>query len=106
MTLEILHAGMATNHQFRRLLISQDSNEIYLTIAKYDAAYVNYILGDAEATSGKPSLMTMHQYGPWKTMNHEDMENLGILILAFTLQQFSNDSSQEDPFTDPGKRKS
>ncbi|MCJ1467786.1 hypothetical protein MMC07_006411 [Pseudocyphellaria aurata] len=76
---------------FRRLLVSQDACEIYMTIAEYDSAYIDYIHGKEEATSGEPSFLTMHQYGPWKTMNHEEMENLGFLILAFSLQQIRND---------------
>lgn len=96
---------MANNHQFRRLLISQDSSEIYLTVADYDPAYVKYISGDEEATLGKPSLMIMEQYGPWNTKNCDHMKHLGILFLAFTLHQLSNASSREDPFTDSGKHK-
>lgn len=97
---------MAANFQFRRLLISQDSFEIYLTLAEYDFAYMKYLRGDAQATIGEPSLMVMNRYGPWSTKNYQHMEQLGVLLLAFTLLQLSTDTSQADPFIDSGKHKS
>ncbi|MCJ1425759.1 hypothetical protein MMC29_003659 [Sticta canariensis] len=86
---------------FRRLLISQDSEEIYLTVAECDSAYLSYLIDDEQSAVGEPSFMTMKQYGPWRTKNHHHMEHLGPLVLAFTLQQGLNNSSQENPFTGP-----
>ncbi|MCJ1462256.1 hypothetical protein MMC07_000856 [Pseudocyphellaria aurata] len=85
---------------FRRLLVSQDSHEIYLTIAEYDYDYMNYLHGNVQATIGKPSLMVMTQYGPWNTKNYEHMEHVGFILLAFTLQHISTHVSQTDPFID------
>lgn len=67
---------------------------------------MSYLHGDPQATFGDPSLMIMKQYGPWSTKNYEQMEHLGIVLLAFTLQQLSTDVSQRDPFIDSGKYKS
>lgn len=102
MTFEILHTRKTTKYKFRRLLISQDCFEIYLTVASYGSDYVKYLQGDEQATLGEPSFMIMKQYGPWSTKNYEHMDQLGALILAFTLQQSSRDSFQEDPFPNPG----
>ncbi|MCJ1464542.1 hypothetical protein MMC07_003155 [Pseudocyphellaria aurata] len=88
---------------FRRLLISQDSFEIYLNLAEYDSAYISYIRRDEQAMVDRPSLMKINQYGPWNTKNSDHMKQLGTMMLAFTLQHVSNDS---DPFTDFGKGKS
>ncbi|MCJ1464763.1 hypothetical protein MMC07_003376 [Pseudocyphellaria aurata] len=60
---------------FRRLLISQDSCEIYMTIAEYDSAYLDYLHGKEEATYDEPSFLKTSQYGPWNTKNYEEMEN-------------------------------
>lgn len=105
MTFEILRIRTTTNYKFSRLLISQDCFEVYLTVAVYGSDYVRYLLRDEQATLGKPSFMDMKQYGPWSTKNYAHMDQLGALILAFTLQQFSNDSSPGDPFTDSRKQK-
>lgn len=100
MTFEILHTRMTTNYKLSRLLISQDCFEIYLTVASYDSDYVKYLQGNEQATLGEPSFMIMKQYGPWDIKNYRHMDQLGALILAFTLQQFPKDSSQ-DPSTNP-----
>jgi len=71
-------------HQIRRLLVSQDSVEIYLTFAVYDIAYREYLRGNNKQPT---SFMTMIQYGPWMTTKAGHMESLGHHILAFTLQQ-------------------
>lgn len=67
---KILHTRIASNYQFRRLLISQDSYEIFLTIAEFDSAYEKYLHGDEKATPDEPSLMKMKPYRPWSTKNY------------------------------------
>lgn len=80
----------------RRLLISQDSFEIYITVAQYDSEYKSYLSGDVKLNkSAKGPFMTMTQYGPWKTTEQEHMRWLGPLILAFTIQQCSLDEIEE-----------
>ena len=77
----------------RRLLVSQDSVEIYLVVAEFETTYRNYLLVKDQSESTERSFMTMYQYGPWKTAVKEHMEQLGKLLLAFTLKfcQSSND---------------
>lgn len=79
----------------RRLLVSQDSNEIYLTVAEFESTYRNYLLFEDQDESIERSFMTMYQYGPWNITFKEHMEQLGKLLLAFTLR-FSQ--SRNDPF--------
>ncbi|KAI1824096.1 hypothetical protein F4861DRAFT_539412 [Xylaria intraflava] len=67
----------------RRLLISQDREEIYIIIAEFDADYVDYIC-DRPA---RRSFLKMREYGPFLTRNHEYVATLGHLILAFTIDQ-------------------
>lgn len=90
---------------FRRLLISQDFFEIYLTIAEYNSKYIRYLHGDEKATIGEPSFLTMKQYGPWNTGLYQHMRHLGRLMLGFALQQLEIESYQEDPFTGPSTKK-
>jgi hypothetical protein len=71
-------------HQIRRLLISQDSYEIYLTFAEYDNGYREYLRGNNDRPT---AFMTMFQYGPWLTTKAGHMQSLGEVILTFTLQQ-------------------
>lgn len=70
----------------RRLLISQDVSEIYLTVAEFGSAYKAYLRVDRPNKISEPSFMTMTQYGPWDTMNADHMRQLGQLLLAFTLK--------------------
>ena len=73
--------------KYRRLLVSQDYNEIYLTVAEFGSDYKDYILNRNQKSDTKKPFMTMHQYGPWRTSKQTHMQHLGWLLLAFTLQQ-------------------
>ena len=66
----------------RRLLISQDYTEIYLTIAEFEPAYKEYVCGNRHSKVSPLSLMTMSQYGPWETWRSDHMAQLGKLVLA------------------------
>lgn len=83
----------------RRLLVSQDSVEIYLAVAEFDSTYRNYLYHENQDGSTERSFMTMYQYGPWKTSSKEHMEQLGKLLLAFTLRfcQSRDDSFKTNP---------
>lgn len=70
----------------RRLLVSQDSTEIYLTVAEFEPAYKEYICREQQSKTLGPSFMTMNQYGPWNTLRADHMGQLGKLLLAFTLR--------------------
>ncbi|CAI7653386.1 unnamed protein product [Penicillium viridicatum] len=67
----------------RRLLVSQDNHEIFLTIAGYDHQYLAYLKnGDA---SSDPWL-TMQTYGPWSIAHPSHMENLATIILCVAFE--------------------
>ncbi|KAK2805795.1 hypothetical protein FQN50_006071 [Emmonsiellopsis sp. PD_5] len=68
-----------------RLLISQDRHEIFLTVAEYDDDYIKY-LEDKNHRSESPSFMTMHQFGPWNTLDANHMKYLGPILLAISLR--------------------
>lgn len=70
--------------RYRRFHVSQDRHEIFLTVAKYDDDYVRY-LEDKNYRSGTRSFMTMHQYGPWNTLDAAQMSALGPIMLAISL---------------------
>lgn len=70
--------------------------------AEYDDNYIAYLksfntepsdhkLSENQISSSSapmdeaPSLLTMHQYGPWDTRHKSHMERLGPILLAITL---------------------
>ena len=84
---------MTSEGDRRRILVSQDRDEIYVTFATYDESYIEYILqgekkvnplrkavknitGDKES-----SFLTMHEYGPFITNAPNHMRYFGWLIL-------------------------
>jgi len=67
----------------RRLLVSQDRHEIYLTMAKFDSSYVKYLRDGTK--EGNPFLR-MHEFGPFRIEHMGHMKKVGETILAFTLQ--------------------
>jgi len=74
-------------NSLRRLLVAQDSRELYLVVAEYDFAYKNYLRGNSPNAEDKPSFMTMTQLGPWVTNDKAHMRQIGEILLAFTLKQ-------------------
>ncbi|OJJ47989.1 hypothetical protein ASPZODRAFT_131631 [Penicilliopsis zonata CBS 506.65] len=66
-----------------RIIISQDRHEIYISIAEYNADYINYLqTGD---TRNNPFLV-VHEFGPWNTNNPASMAELGPILLAISLK--------------------
>jgi hypothetical protein len=59
-------------------------NEIYLTFAEFDADYVDYICGKPTDLKA-PSFLRMYESGPFNTRIAKQMEALGHLALAFTI---------------------
>ncbi|KAI0810311.1 hypothetical protein GGR55DRAFT_646127 [Xylaria sp. FL0064] len=70
------------NYRERRLLISQDRDDIYLTFAEFDASYVDYIRHRSNTTS----FLTMNEYGPFSVGNKDSMKELGELVLVLALR--------------------
>ncbi|KAH7306016.1 hypothetical protein B0I35DRAFT_443701 [Stachybotrys elegans] len=71
------------NNTHRRLLVSQDHEEIYLNVATFDNQYVSYVQGHITTTT---SFLRIQQYGPFNVGKTKDMKYLGRLLLAVTLQ--------------------
>ncbi|PYI02943.1 hypothetical protein BO78DRAFT_432519 [Aspergillus sclerotiicarbonarius CBS 121057] len=68
-----------------RIHVSQDRHEIFLTVAQYDGDYIRY-LEDKDHRSESKSFMTMHQFGPWNTLDATHMSYLGPIMLAISLR--------------------
>jgi hypothetical protein len=69
----------------RRVLISQDRHEIYLTFAEYDSNYVKYLCKTLRKNEN-PGFLTLHTFGPWETTRVSDMKKLGSILLAIALR--------------------
>ncbi|KAL2005982.1 hypothetical protein VTN00DRAFT_9636 [Thermoascus crustaceus] len=69
----------------RHLHISQDRHEIFLTFAEYGKSYLSYIKEGLSPADPEPFL-TLHEFGPWDTTNAGHMQELGPIILAFTMR--------------------
>ncbi|KAM7197529.1 hypothetical protein V8F33_005495 [Rhypophila sp. PSN 637] len=95
----------------RRLLVSQDHEQIFITIAEYGDKYVDYLFGgekprhsgssagrrghspprtSSSAGSGSgwvdDGFLTMHTYGPFSTMTKTNRTALCTILHAFTEQ--------------------
>ena len=68
---------------YRRLIISQDKDDIYMTFAEFDAAYTKYIT-TGQADDDEPFLK-MYEFGPYNTNNPRHMRAVAIHTLAFVL---------------------
>ncbi|KAB8264340.1 hypothetical protein BDV32DRAFT_160587 [Aspergillus pseudonomiae] len=74
----------------KRIIVSQDWHEIFLTVAKYGDEYIRY-LSDKHYQGGSNSFMTMHQFGPWNTLDVASMKLLGPILLAISLRAEATD---------------
>jgi hypothetical protein len=41
-----------------------------------------------------PSFMTMHEFGPWNINSKSHMENLGRIVLAFTIRAHEDQKAE------------
>ncbi|KAM3505708.1 hypothetical protein MY10362_002798 [Beauveria mimosiformis] len=84
------------NHDgtYRRLLLSQDQREVYVTIATYTEKYISHILHSvhkpayAEGTLKTDDFLRMYPYGPFRVDVLEDMEQLARVLIALSYQNF------------------
>ncbi|CAG8251307.1 unnamed protein product [Penicillium nalgiovense] len=74
-----------------RFHISQDRHLVYVTVARYDQKYLEYLVhgklsqDDKDNDDKNLSFMIMDQYGPWDTTDRAHMRRLGPLLLAIEL---------------------
>ncbi|PYH99198.1 hypothetical protein BO71DRAFT_446675 [Aspergillus ellipticus CBS 707.79] len=71
----------------RRLHVSQDRHQMFITFAEYDGNYIQYLNNTLPPNSPRPFLR-MHEFGPWNTMNRNDMESIGSILLAIALRAY------------------
>lgn len=75
---------------YRRVLISQNRRQIFVTIAKYDQAYVDYIKGNTvlgeEHEGPDGPFLTMERHGPYDITNWEEMRWISHMLLALSIQ--------------------
>ncbi|PYI29013.1 hypothetical protein BP00DRAFT_427913 [Aspergillus indologenus CBS 114.80] len=71
------------NKPGRRILLSQDRHEIFITVARYDDKYLDFL-------DGKPgperAFMRMHEFGPWDTQSITDMKQVAVILIAMALR--------------------
>lgn len=72
------------NNRRRRLLISQDHNEIYLNVAEFDWKYVEYIQGKRRPDASN-CFLKMREYGPFRLNESGHMKWLGKILLGVTI---------------------
>ncbi|KAH8812178.1 hypothetical protein F5884DRAFT_304549 [Xylogone sp. PMI_703] len=70
----------------RRIMVSQDLDQVWVTFGEYDRAYLQYLRGAARDGDDQ-SFLTMHEYGPWDVRDENAMRNLGPLIHAIVMRR-------------------
>lgn len=71
-----------TCHSF--VILSQDRHEVYITVPQYDANYIKYLKGEADANTPR-SFLAMTSYGPWVINDSKSLHSLCCYLLALTL---------------------
>ncbi|EGX88300.1 hypothetical protein CCM_08343 [Cordyceps militaris CM01] len=77
---------------YRRLLLSQDKDEVFCTVASFRPAYVRYICDWTDTTQEDEDIkndegfLKMDQQGPFMVARDKHMELLGKLLLAYVIQ--------------------
>lgn len=60
---------------------------MFVTVAKYDEGYLNYLNNThSPSDDDDGSFLTMHQFGPWDTLDESHIRELGPILLAISLQ--------------------
>ncbi|KAM3454557.1 hypothetical protein MY3296_003014 [Beauveria thailandica] len=79
---------------YRRILLSQDQREVFVTLATYTEKYISYILHSvhkpayAEGTLTTDDFLRMYPYGPFRVDVLKDMEQLARVLTALSYQNF------------------
>ncbi|KAM3526471.1 hypothetical protein MY4038_006832 [Beauveria bassiana] len=82
------------NGTYRRILLSQDQREVYVTIATYTEKYISYILHSvnkpayAQGTLTTDDFLRMYPYGPFRVDVRKEMEQLAQVLIALSYQNF------------------
>lgn len=65
-------------------MISQDGRQVYIVLPEYGEGYPRYLKDEGPM---RPNLLTMHQYGPYRTDDHLDVEELSTVLLAHIIRE-------------------
>ncbi|KAI1086030.1 hypothetical protein F5B19DRAFT_480667 [Rostrohypoxylon terebratum] len=69
------------------VLISQNMDQIWVTLAKVDKAYVDFITGKMRNKRDPKSFLDMTTIGPFFTKNKNHIKDLSTFVLAYTLKR-------------------
>ncbi|KAE8310175.1 hypothetical protein BDV41DRAFT_590583 [Aspergillus transmontanensis] len=67
-----------------KLMVSEDGPQIFLTFAKMDDGYRDYLV-NKHSSANCGSFMRMTTYGPWKVVRASHMKQLGIIVVCIML---------------------
>lgn len=68
-----------------RVLVSKNGYEIWITFARYDNTWADYLDGRGGGGTRQPSLMTMQRYGPYDIGNRRQVLQVSTILLAISL---------------------
>ncbi|KAK8140903.1 hypothetical protein G3M48_001453 [Beauveria asiatica] len=74
--------GKEPKRKYRRVLISQNRRDVFITIGSYDETYIDYITN----VSQTEAFLEMKRYGPFEIVDAADMERLCLFLLALCIQ--------------------
>ncbi|RAL03730.1 uncharacterized protein BO80DRAFT_268743 [Aspergillus ibericus CBS 121593] len=75
--------GGLLNGPGRRILLSQDRHEIFITVAEYDDKYLDFLDGNPGPDR---AFLRMHEFGPWNTQSVKDMKQVAVILVAMALR--------------------
>ncbi|KAE8401780.1 hypothetical protein BDV37DRAFT_285332 [Aspergillus pseudonomiae] len=73
------HPGVPGND--KRVLVSQDGTDIYISVLQYDPGWFRYLQG-GRGSIVHAGFAYMHRYGPWNIWVAQQMEHFAQVILA------------------------
>ncbi|KNG90030.1 hypothetical protein ANOM_001591 [Aspergillus nomiae NRRL 13137] len=73
------HPGVPGNG--KRVLVSQDGTNIYISVFQYDQGWLRYLKG-GRGSIVHPGFAYMHRYGPWNIWKAAQMNHFAEIILA------------------------
>jgi hypothetical protein len=75
---------LETDQPHKRVLISQNGPQIYVTFARYEDAWVDYLEGK-DVKGNDKSLLTMSRVGPFAIDQVDEMRAVVVMLVALHL---------------------
>ena len=66
-------------------MISQDQHEIWITVGEFSDEYVDFLAGKRKEHK-QSGFLEMREYGPLDVANAGDMQDVGQMLLALSIQ--------------------